>query len=43
MAHMNQTRYVLDDFAKELSDIAVIDKPSKVEGRSLVLFLTAKK
>lgn len=43
MAHMNQTRYVLDDFAKELSDIAVIDKPSKVEGRSLVMFLTAKK
>lgn len=43
MAHMNQTRYVLDDFAKELSDIAVVDKPSKVEGRSLVMFLTAKK
>lgn len=43
MAHMNQTRYVLDDFAKELSDIAVIDKPSKVEGRSLVMFLTAKR
>ena len=43
MAHMNQTRYVLDDFAKELSDIAVIDKPSKVEGRSMVMFLSAKK
>ena len=43
MAHMNQSRYILDDFAKELADIAVIDKPSKVEGRSLVMFLSAKK
>ena len=34
---------LLDDFAKELADIAVIDKPSKVEGRSLVMFLSAKK
>ena len=31
MAHMNQTKYILDDFAEKLSDIAVVDKPSKVE------------
>ena len=43
MAHMNQSRYILDEFAQELSDIAAVDKPSKVEGRSLVMFLTAKK
>jgi translation initiation factor IF-3 len=43
MAHMQQSRYILDDFAEELKDIASIDKPSKVEGRSLVMFLTAKK
>ena len=43
MAHMNQSRYMLDDFATELADIAVIDKPSKQEGRSLVMFLNAKK
>ena len=43
MAHMNQSRYILDDFAEKLADVAVIDKPSKVEGRSLVMFLTAKK
>ena len=43
MAHMNQTRYIRDDFAEKLADIAVVDKPSKVEGRSLVMFLTAKK
>ena len=43
ISHMNQSRYILDDFAKELSDIAVVDKPSKVEGRSLVMFMSAKK
>ncbi|MDQ0153693.1 translation initiation factor IF-3 [Moryella indoligenes] len=43
MSHMNQSRYILDDFAKELADIAVIDKPSKVEGRTLVMFMSAKK
>ena len=43
MAHMNQSKYILDEFAESLSDIAIIDKPSKVEGRSMVMFLTAKR
>ena len=43
MSHMNQSRYILDDFAKALSDLAVVDKPAKVEGRSLVMFMSAKK
>lgn len=43
MAHMSKSRYILDDFAESLSDLAVIDKPSKVEGRSMVMFLTAKR
>ena len=43
MAHMSKSRHILDDFASALSDIAVIDKPSKVEGRSMVMFLTAKR
>ena len=42
MSHMNQTKHVLDDFAERLSDIAVVDKPSKMEGRSLVMFLRKK-
>ena len=42
MSHMSQTRHVLDDFAANLSDIAVVDKPSKMEGRSLVMFLRKK-
>lgn len=43
MAHMSKSRYILDDFAESLADLAVIDKPSKVEGRSMVMFLTAKR
>ena len=43
MAHMSKLRYILEDFAKELADIAVIDKPSKVEGRSMVMFVTPKR
>ena len=43
MSHINQSRHILDDFAEKLSDIAVIDKPAKVEGRSLVMFLSEKK
>mgnify|MGYP000890174885 CR=1 FL=1 len=43
MARMFKSKYILDDFAEALSDIAVIDKPSKAEGRSLVMFLSPKK
>ncbi|MFT4106906.1 MAG: translation initiation factor IF-3 [Lacrimispora sp.] len=43
MAHMSKSKYILDDFAEKLSDIATIDKPSKVEGRSMVMFLNAKR
>ncbi|MDO4788176.1 MAG: translation initiation factor IF-3 [Johnsonella sp.] len=43
MARMSKSKYILDDFAEALKDIAVIDKPSKAEGRSLIMFLSAKK
>lgn len=43
MAHMNNSRYILDDFAEALSDIAVVEKAPKVEGRSLTMFLTEKR
>ncbi len=39
---MAQTKHVLDDFAEILADIAVIDKPSKLEGRSIVMTLSKK-
>ena len=43
MSHMANSKHILDDFAEELKDIAVVEKPSKVEGRSLVMFLTEKR
>jgi len=43
MAHMSKSRYILDNFAEKLADIATIDKPAKVEGRSMVMFLNAKR
>ena len=43
IAHRSKSIYILDDFAEILADIAVVDKPSKVEGRSMVMFLTAKR
>ena len=43
MAHMNNSRHILDDFAEALADIAVIDKAPKVEGRSMTMFLAQKR
>ncbi|MGN0401563.1 MAG: translation initiation factor IF-3 [Acetatifactor sp.] len=43
MAHMNTSKHILDDFAESLSDVAVIAKPPKVEGRSMTMFLTVKR
>lgn len=43
MAHMNNSKHILDDFAEALADIAVVEKAPKVEGRSMTMFLTQKK
>ena len=43
MAHMNNSRYILDDFAEALSEVAVVEKAPKVEGRTLTMFLTEKR
>ena len=43
LAHMNDNKYILDDFAKALEDIAVVEKPAKVEGRTLTMVLTEKR
>ena len=42
MAHMNSSKHILDDFAQSLSDISVVEKAPKVEGRSMTMFLTEK-
>ena len=43
MAHMQASKHILDDFAQMLSDIAVVEKMPKVEGRSMIMFLTVKR
>ncbi|MBR6003630.1 MAG: translation initiation factor IF-3 [Lachnospiraceae bacterium] len=43
MAHMQTSKHILDDFAEGLSDIAVMEKAPKVEGRAMSMFLTGKK
>ena len=32
MAHMQQSKHILDDFAELLADVAVVEKPAKLEG-----------
>ena len=43
MAHMANSKHILDDFAESLADVAVVEKPAKVEGRSMTMFLAEKK
>jgi len=43
LAHVSQSKVILDDFAKQLEDIATVDKPAKFEGRSMIMFLTEKR
>ena len=43
MAHMNNSKHILDDFAQALTDVAVVEKAPKVEGRSMTMFLTEKR
>ena len=43
MAHKDVGREVLNAFFEKLEDVAVIDKDPKMEGRSMIMFLTAAK
>ena len=43
MAHMQTSKHILDDFADMLKDIAVVEKPTKLEGRSISRVLTEKR
>jgi translation initiation factor IF-3 len=43
MAHMNSSKHILDDFAEMLTDVAVIEKPAKLEGKSIMMVLTEKR
>ena len=43
LAHVNASKVILDEFAESLSDVAVVEKPAKFEGRSLIMFLAEKR
>lgn len=43
MAHMQNSKHILDDFAKELEDIATVEKAPKLEGRSIAMVLAEKR
>ena len=43
MAHVQQSRHILDDFEELLTDIAVVEKPAKLEGRNMSMVLTVKR
>ncbi len=43
MAHMGASVHILTDFADALSDVAVVEKAPKVEGRSMTMFLAEKR
>lgn len=43
MAHVQTSKVILDKFAEMLSDIAIVEKAPKMEGRSMMMFLTEKR
>ena len=43
MAHMQSSKHILDDFAELLKDVASVEKPAKLEGRSMSMVLTEKR
>lgn len=42
MAHTEIGAQLLEKFAERLADVGVVDKPAKLEGRNMVMFLAAK-
>jgi len=40
---MSSNKHILDDFAEQLADCSVIEKPAKVEGRSMAMILAEKR
>ena len=43
MAHVQQSKHILDDFAVTLADVAVVEKPAKMEGRAMSMVLAEKR
>lgn len=43
MAHISSSKQILDNFYSKLEDVAVVEKPAKLEGRNMIMFLTEKR
>ena len=43
MAHIQHGRQILDVFAEKMSDVAVVEKAPKLEGRQMLMFLAEKR
>ena len=43
MAHVQQSKHILDDFAETPADVAVVEKPAKMEGRAMSMVLAEKR
>jgi translation initiation factor IF-3 len=43
MAHTSSSRVILDTFFAKLEDIAVIERPARLEGRNMSMFITEKR
>ena len=43
LAHTEESKPMLEQFAKELADVAVVEKPAKMEGRFMTMFLSEKR
>lgn len=43
MAHTQASKPMLDEFAAKLADVANVEKPPKMEGRFMTMFLTEKR
>ena len=43
MAHASRGYEVMEHFAEALNEVAVVDKPAKLEGRSIQMFMSPQK
>ena len=43
MTHVQSSKVILDEFFKIIEDVAVIEKPAKLEGRNMSMFLGEKR
>ncbi len=42
MAHMGTTKQILDSFMEKVVDVAAVEKPAKLEGRSMIMVIGKK-